>query len=72
MTEMALAWVLRRPELASGDRRRISPGAGARERGASGIELSADVLAAIDEALGDVPVSDQRIADGGSAGVMHR
>ena len=39
---------------------------------ASGVELSDDVLDAIDEALGDVPVTGQRMAVGASGGVRHR
>ena len=72
MTEMALAWVLRRPELASAIVGATRPEQVHSNAAASGIELSADVLTAIDDALGEVPVRDQRIADGGSAGVMHR
>ena len=39
---------------------------------ASGIELSDDVLAAIDEALGDVPVKEPELAPLAQAGVKHR
>jgi len=72
MTEMALAWVLRRPELASaiiGASRPEQVHANAR---ASGIELSADTLAAIDEALGDAPVTEPTLAPLARAGVRRR
>ena len=72
MTEMALAWVLRRPELASaivGASRPEQVHANAR---ASGIELTADTLAAIDEALGDAPVKEPTLAPLARAGVTRR
>jgi aryl-alcohol dehydrogenase-like predicted oxidoreductase len=72
MPEMALAWVLRRPELASaivGASRAEQVHANAK---ASGIELTADTLAAIDEALGDVPVKQPTPAPFAQAGVTHR
>ena len=39
---------------------------------ASEVELSADVLAAIDEALGDAPLKAPRLAPLAKAGVTHR
>jgi aryl-alcohol dehydrogenase-like predicted oxidoreductase len=72
MTELALAWVLRRPELASaivGASRPEQVHANAR---ASGIELTPDTLAAIDEALGDAPVSGPTLAPAARPGVTHR
>ena len=57
MAEMALAWVLRRDELASaiiGASRTEQVHANA---AASGIELSSDVLDAIDEALAEVAIT---------------
>jgi aryl-alcohol dehydrogenase-like predicted oxidoreductase len=39
---------------------------------ASGITLTADTLAAIDEALGDAPVKEPTIAPFARAGVTHR
>jgi aryl-alcohol dehydrogenase-like predicted oxidoreductase len=72
MTEMALAWVLRRPELASaivGASRPEQVHANAR---ASGIELSSDTLAAIDEALGDVPIKGQTLGPLARAEISHR
>ena len=39
---------------------------------ASGIEPSADVVAAIDEALGDAPVKEPQLAPLAESGVKHR
>jgi diketogulonate reductase-like aldo/keto reductase len=39
---------------------------------ASGIELSPDTLAAIDEALGDTPIKQPTLAPLAQAGVKHR
>jgi hypothetical protein len=39
---------------------------------ASGVELSQDTLDAIDEALGDVVVSGQRLGNNASEGITHR
>src|SRR5215469_9032635 len=58
MTEMALAWVLRRPELASAIVGASRPEQVRANANASGIELSPDTLAAIDEALGGIPVKE--------------
>jgi len=72
MTEMALAWVLRRPELASaivGASRPEQVHANAR---ASGIELSPDTLSAIDEALGDLPIKGQTLGPLARAEITHR
>jgi aryl-alcohol dehydrogenase-like predicted oxidoreductase len=72
MTELALAWVLRRPELASAIVGASRPEQVHANAAASGIELSADVLAAIDEALGDVPVREATLAPNATAGITHR
>ena len=72
LAEMALAWVLRRPELASaivGASRPEQVHANAR---ASGIELSPDTLAAIDAALGDAPVREPTPAPFARAGITRR
>jgi aryl-alcohol dehydrogenase-like predicted oxidoreductase len=72
LTEMALAWVLRRPELASaivGASRAEQVFANVR---ASGVELSPDTVAAIDETLGDIPVKGTTLAPLARAGVAHR
>jgi aryl-alcohol dehydrogenase-like predicted oxidoreductase len=69
---LALAWVLRRPELASAIVGASRPEQVHANAAAAGIELSADVLAAIDEALGDVPVKEPQLAPGASAAITHR
>jgi hypothetical protein len=45
---------------------------GARQRRGVGGELTADVLAAIDEALGDAPVRVATLAPLAQEGVLHR
>src|SRR5437588_5688883 len=62
LAEMALAWVLRRSELASAIVGASRPEQVHANAKASGIELSADTLEAIDQALGDVPVKGQTLA----------
>jgi aryl-alcohol dehydrogenase-like predicted oxidoreductase len=69
---LALAWVLRRGELASaitGASRPEQVHANAR---ASGVELSDDVLKQIDEALGDAPVRTPTLAPFATEGIKHR
>jgi 1-deoxyxylulose-5-phosphate synthase len=56
MVQLALAWVLRQPNVASAIVGASRPQQVRANASASGIVLSADVLAAIDEALGDVVV----------------
>jgi aryl-alcohol dehydrogenase-like predicted oxidoreductase len=72
LPEMALAWVLRRNELASAITGASRPEQVQANAAASGIELSADVLEAIDNALGDAPVKGQTLAVLATAGVRHR
>jgi aryl-alcohol dehydrogenase-like predicted oxidoreductase len=72
MTEMALAWVLRRDELASAIVGASRPEQVHANVAASGIELSADTLAAIDEAMGDVMVKEPTLAPFAREGVRHR
>jgi aryl-alcohol dehydrogenase-like predicted oxidoreductase len=72
MVEMALAWVLREQNVAS-----AIIGASRAEQvhsnaAASGVELSADVIEAIDEALGDVLVTEPTLANFAQEGVKHR
>ena len=69
---LALAWVLRRPEVASAITGASRPEQVFENVKASGVELSADVLAAIDEALGDAPVTGARLAPGATAEIKHR
>lgn len=72
MTEMALAWVLRRPELASAIVGASRPEQVHANAKASDIELTPDTLAAIDEALGDVPVKQPTLAPFAQPGITHR
>jgi aryl-alcohol dehydrogenase-like predicted oxidoreductase len=72
LVELALAWTLRRPELASAIIGASRPDQVHANVAASGIELSDDTLAAIDEALGDVVVSGPELAPGASDGIKHR
>ena len=72
MAELALAWVLRRPELASAIIGASRPEQVHANAAAAGTELSADTLAAIDEALGDVPVTTAELGPGASAAITHR
>ena len=72
MPQLALAWVLRRDEIASAIVGASRPEQVHQNIEASEVELSDDVLSAIDEALGDVPVTGTTLAPGASAGVKHR
>jgi aryl-alcohol dehydrogenase-like predicted oxidoreductase len=69
LTELALAWVLRRGEVAAAIVGASRPEQVHSNAAASGIELSADVLAAIDAALGDAPVKEPTLAPLAKAGV---
>ena len=70
--QMALAWVLRRDELASAIVGASRPEQVHDNATASGIELSRDVLEAIDSALEDVAITGPTLAPLARAGVMHR
>jgi aryl-alcohol dehydrogenase-like predicted oxidoreductase len=72
LTEIALAWVLRRDEVASAIVGASRPEQVHANAKASGIELTAATLAAIDAALGDAPVKGSTLAPLARAGVMHR
>ncbi len=72
LVQLALAWVLRRPELASAIVGASRPEQVRANASASGISLSAEVLSAIDEALGDAPVKEPTLAPFARAGVKHR
>jgi aryl-alcohol dehydrogenase-like predicted oxidoreductase len=72
LTEMALAWVLRRPEVASAIVGASRPEQVLANAKASGIELTDDTLAAIDEALGDAPVREPVLAPFARTGVTRR
>src|SRR3954452_9460824 len=72
LSELALAWVLRRPEVASAITGASRPQQVHANAKASGITLSQDTLEAIDEALDDAPVTRPTPAPGARAGVTHR
>ena len=72
MAELALAWVLRRPELASAIIGATRPEQVHANAKASGIQLTPDTLAAIEEALGDTPVKQPTLAPLARPGVTHR
>ncbi|WP_336857043.1 aldo/keto reductase family protein [Sinomonas albida] len=69
---MALAWVLRRSELASAITGASRPEQVHANVAASGVTLTPDVLAAIDEALGDAAVKGPELAPNAQTGVKHR
>jgi aryl-alcohol dehydrogenase-like predicted oxidoreductase len=72
MVQLALAWVLRRDEVSSAIIGASRPEQVHDNVTASGVTLDDDTLAAIDAALGDVPVTGQTLAPGASDGVKHR
>ena len=72
MAQMALAWVLRRDEVASAIVGASRPEQLEQNVTASGLTLSRDVLDAVDAALGDVVVAEPRLAGFAREGVRHR
>ena len=72
MTEMALAWVLRRREVSSAIIGASRPEQVTQNASASGVELSRQVLEAIDNALADVVITEPRLAGFAKEGVRHR
>ncbi|HLI60250.1 MAG TPA: aldo/keto reductase family protein [Solirubrobacteraceae bacterium] len=72
MAQLALAWVLRQPNVASAIIGASRPAQVHDNAAASGVRLSSDTLQAIDEALGDVPVSGPQLSPGASEGITHR
>ena len=72
MAELALAWVLRRDELASAIVGATRPEQVHANAKASGIQLTRDILAAIEEALGDTPITEPTLAPNARPGVTHR
>ena len=69
---MALAWTLRRSELASAIVGASRPEQVHANAAASGVQLSADVLEAVDTALAGVAVTGPMLAPLARAGVLHR
>ncbi len=72
MAELALAWVLRREELASAIVGASRPEQVHANVKASGIELPDEVAAAVDEALAEVAITEPTLAAFAEAGVKHR
>ena len=72
MVQLALAWALRRDELASAIVGASRPEQVHANASASGVKLSDDTLAAIDEALDGVIVAEPRLAAFARDGVRHR
>jgi aryl-alcohol dehydrogenase-like predicted oxidoreductase len=72
LPELALAWVLRRPEVASAIVGASRPEQVHANAKASGVELTPDTLAAIDEALGDAPITEPTLAPLARSGVTRR
>jgi aryl-alcohol dehydrogenase-like predicted oxidoreductase len=72
MVQLALAWILRRPEVASAITGASRPEQVHANAAASGVELSQEVLDAIDEALAGYTVTDAVLAPFAREGVLHR
>lgn len=72
MSTMALAWVLRRGEVASAITGASRPEQVHANAAAAGRTLSDEVLARIDETLADVAVTEPRLAVGAVDGVLRR
>jgi aryl-alcohol dehydrogenase-like predicted oxidoreductase len=72
LAQLALAWVLRRSEVASAIIGASRPQQVFDNATAAGIELSQETLTAIGEALGDAPVRKPTLATFARAGVKHR
>ncbi len=69
---LALAWVLRRGEVAAAITGASRPDQVRANAQASRVQLTDDVLAAIDEALGDAPIRKPTLAAFAVEGVLHR
>lgn len=72
MTQLALAWILRREEVASAIVGASKPAQVHANASASGIELSDEVLSQIDHELGDVAVKGFELGPGAVEGVLRR
>ncbi|MFF2997842.1 aldo/keto reductase family protein [Streptomyces sp. NPDC057950] len=69
---LALAWVLRRDEVASAITGASRPEQVHANAAAAGVRLTDDVLAAVDAALGDVPLRRPTLAPFAAEGVLRR
>jgi aryl-alcohol dehydrogenase-like predicted oxidoreductase len=72
MAQLALAWVLRRAELAAAIIGASRPEQVRENVAAADVELSLDTLDAIDRALGTVPVTGTMLGPNARGGVLHR
>ncbi len=72
MVQLALAWVLSHDEVASAIIGASRPEQVEQNIAASGVELSSDTLAAIDEALAGHTIEGQRLGNNAREGVKHR
>jgi len=72
MVQLALAWVLSHDEVASAIIGASRPEQVEQNVAASGVELSGDTLAAIDEALAGHTIEGQRLGSNAREGVKHR
>ncbi|MGW2387024.1 aldo/keto reductase [Streptomyces sp. NPDC001658] len=72
MPTLALAWVLRRTEVASAITGASRPEQVHANAAASGVNLPDDLLAAADEALGGVPITRPALAPNAQPGIKHR
>jgi aryl-alcohol dehydrogenase-like predicted oxidoreductase len=72
MAQMAIAWVLRQPNVASAIVGASRPEQVHDNVAAAGTQLSHDTLEAIDEALGDIPQAEPALAPGAASGVTRR
>ncbi len=72
MTQLALAWILRRDEVASAIVGASRPEQVHANAEASGIDLDDDTVAAIDEALAEVTITEPRLGGFAKEGVKHR
>lgn len=72
LPELALAWTLRGPELASAIIGASRPEQVHANAAAAGVSLTDDVIVACDEALADVAVTGQTLANGATADIKRR
>lgn len=72
MPTLALAWIPRCGEVASAITGASRPEQVHAHAAASGVRLSDDLLAAVDRALGDAPVTGPTLAPAARTGVKHR
>ena len=72
MPTLALAWVLRRREVASAITGASRPEQVHANAAASGVELPEDLLTAVDQALGDAPVTEPTLAPAAEPGIKRR